>query len=315
MSSGLRFATLLGLAGCFSPTAPSGAACAPPGVGKRCPGALQCVAHDGVETCEAGDIVTADAGVVDADDNADREQDGVRDSLDNCPDVANPTQADEDADQVGDACDPCPPLQDNEDNDGDGVGDACDPNPNAPGDKLVAFEGFGSTLPPGWIKSGTFMINNGDGLLIAGDSATSLLTIASPPASKVEVRAAFVVDLITASGLNLGSVNLIDRMQPSTDKSVACQLSGLSNGTQESIRLFDADAAMVIADSPHAFATGEATELRLRRNGTAYACRVAGPAASEVAGMVAFSPPSPRAGLRVRGAAARFRWVMLVTSP
>jgi hypothetical protein len=304
------------LAGCFSPSAPTGAACAAPGVTERCPAGLLCVAHDGVETCE---LTGADAGGADATDaadaDADRDHDGLRDTIDNCPDIANAKQADEDADQVGDVCDPCPPLQDNEDNDGDGVGDACDPNPATPGDKLVAFVGFTDVLPPAWTTSGTFMLNNGDGVLIAGDSASSLLTMASPPAARIEVRAALVVELITASGLNLGSVNLIDRLQPNTDNSVACQLAGLANGTQEQLRLFDANAAMVIVDAPHAFAPGEATELRLRRNATSYACRVSGLAATEVAGTAAFSPASPRIGLRVRGAGARFRWLMLVTSP
>ena len=34
----------------------------------------------------------------------DRDEDGVPDGLDNCPDVANPDQSDADANGVGDAC-------------------------------------------------------------------------------------------------------------------------------------------------------------------------------------------------------------------
>ena len=70
----------------------------------------------------------------------DSDDDGVFDCVDNCFEVANPSQADADADGIGDECDDgdedgvldvednCPgapnPAQD--DNDGDGVGDICD---------------------------------------------------------------------------------------------------------------------------------------------------------------------------------------------
>ncbi len=58
----------------------------------------------------------------------DSDEDGVRDSADNCRFVFNPEQADGDADGLGDACDNCPgvanPTQ--SDREADGRGDACD---------------------------------------------------------------------------------------------------------------------------------------------------------------------------------------------
>ncbi len=57
----------------------------------------------------------------------DSDSDGVCDSEDNCPSVANPDQANEDGDRAGDACDACPGADDDgPDADSDGVADACD---------------------------------------------------------------------------------------------------------------------------------------------------------------------------------------------
>ena len=74
---------------------------------------------------------------------SDVDNDGVPDSLDNCPTIVNPGQENHDADSMGDACDPdddndgVPDVSDNcqfvanpgqQDNDLDGIGDACDPD-------------------------------------------------------------------------------------------------------------------------------------------------------------------------------------------
>jgi len=58
----------------------------------------------------------------------DRDGDGVPNSSDKCPDVADPQQRDTDGDGLGDACDICPTVFDPDqfDIDGDGIGDACD---------------------------------------------------------------------------------------------------------------------------------------------------------------------------------------------
>jgi hypothetical protein len=58
----------------------------------------------------------------------DADHDGVPDSSDNCPAVANPTQTDIDGDGIGDACDNCPKVSnpDQKDSNGNGIGDACE---------------------------------------------------------------------------------------------------------------------------------------------------------------------------------------------
>jgi hypothetical protein len=76
-------------------------------------------------------VITWDAQLTPTPPN-DADGDGVPDSIDNCPTVANPNQADTDGDGLGDACDNCPlianPRQTDADN--DGLGDACDNCPS-----------------------------------------------------------------------------------------------------------------------------------------------------------------------------------------
>jgi len=58
----------------------------------------------------------------------DSDGDGVVNTSDNCPSVANPGQLDRDRDRVGDACDNCPRDFNGaqSDDNGDGIGDVCD---------------------------------------------------------------------------------------------------------------------------------------------------------------------------------------------
>ncbi|MBC7862545.1 MAG: hypothetical protein IAF38_06180, partial [Bacteroidia bacterium] len=51
---------------------------------------------------------------------ADDDEDGVDDEIDNCIGISNPDQSDEDCDSVGDACDVCPGGDDSIDNNNDG---------------------------------------------------------------------------------------------------------------------------------------------------------------------------------------------------
>jgi 6-phosphogluconolactonase (cycloisomerase 2 family) len=70
----------------------------------------------------------------------DQDLDGVEAVTDDCPAVANPSQADGDGDGSGDACDNCPAAANagQRDQDGDGRGDACDDNRDGDGTPDVA---------------------------------------------------------------------------------------------------------------------------------------------------------------------------------
>ena len=93
---------------------------------------------------------------------ADRDQDGISDSEDNCPDTYNPDQSDMDDDGIGDVCDDdrdgdevendvdnCPdePNADQVDTDGDGIGDVCDDDLQEEENKKIVTRSKGNGLP------------------------------------------------------------------------------------------------------------------------------------------------------------------------
>jgi hypothetical protein len=300
-------AALALMAGCFAPDPTVGAPCAV-GVADdlRCPSGQMCVAHDGVETCEIDDIIDPP--------ELDRDGDLIDDRVDNCPDIANFDQADEDLDLAGDLCDPCPPFQGIEDADDDGVGDACDPNPSTPGDTLVAFTGFAGTLPDTWQITGQFLATAGEGLAMASETSSTTATFAAPASRRIEIRATGQLLAITANEDALASINLVDKYLPTTDKGIACQLSTLEDGRQQQLRIFDLDKSIIVDTAAHPIGTGTELDLRLRRTDNQYLCRATSPVL-ELGGSAIFAPAQPRIGVRVRGAAAMFHWVMIVASP
>ena len=64
----------------------------------------------------------------------DKDNDGIENAADNCPDDYNPDQTDGDKDDMGDVCDNCPDRYNDtqEDKDDDGLGDICDLCPDDP---------------------------------------------------------------------------------------------------------------------------------------------------------------------------------------
>lgn len=301
------------VAGCYAPVLPEGAPCASPDSTQRCPTGLVCVSNGAIDVCEPPGTIGIDAAV-DAPavvPPIDTDGDGVLDVDDNCPFVANADQADEDGDHVGDACDPCPPFADVTDTDQDGVPDACDPNPTVAGDTIVTFVGF-RAAPAGWTSTGDVTVSGGKAVMLGTETTAATLVTAANAAQHSTIIASFTLTGITSTGLNLGSVSVIDQQQPSSDDSVSCQLSELSGGGQALLRIFDTAASTTVNAAPHAFASGGTYVLELQRDGTSYTCGSTNPDL-QITGADQLSAAVHNIGLRVKGASARFQWVMVLT--
>ncbi len=124
------------------------------------PGADGAVARDGLPGDAAGGP-PGDAVVALHDEDAD----GIFDSMDNCPHLANATQLD---------------------SDGDGVGDACDPNPTVARDHIAFFDPFTGPRPE-WTSSGPPPSYPGDTLVIDTTSGSLFITSIAATAGQNDV--------------------------------------------------------------------------------------------------------------------------------
>jgi hypothetical protein len=111
----------------------------------------------------------------------DSDGDGVPDTTDNCPHVANANQADADHDGIGDVCDNCPNAANagQEDSDSDGIGNACDNCPaianasQADGD----HDGIGDVCDSCPTVADSGVDSDGDGF---GDACDNCPSISNP---------------------------------------------------------------------------------------------------------------------------------------
>jgi len=104
------------------------------------PGGASGLAGDAAQSDAWGDAATGSDAAPPGDTVGDRDQDGVPDDVDNCPDIFNPEQEDSNGNGIGDACDPdWPPAPGPPDRDGDGVPDYADPWPDDPSRPGIAM--------------------------------------------------------------------------------------------------------------------------------------------------------------------------------
>jgi len=131
----------------------------------------------------------------------DQDGDGVVDSMDDCPTIADPLQRDWDGDGIGDVCDHCPMVLDaaDPDVDFDGVGDPCDPNPTIAGDTFVSWNGFyDASEISGWRQAGGTWDVVGGKLVQSAGVTSAAIAMPTAVTGPIYVQTGFVADDLTS---------------------------------------------------------------------------------------------------------------------
>jgi hypothetical protein len=269
-------------------------------------------------------------------DDGDRDGDGVSDSLDNCPDLANPSQHDEDRDGFGDACDHCPhlPSATDPDQDGDGVGDACDPNPGSPGDSLsfVSFED--AMLPDGWVATSftdPWTLGDDVAAVTLGRDHVAMLTMASPDSEVISVETEVAVLGVSPYSVQdnvARNVAIIDDYDVATDSGflfglVIDDVGASQDAKLEILRVDDGSGTASYGAPPPTGALvqpGQPYHLRYTRTVDQRTSEVDGlvGAPSSARGEASIGGGAgggPRIGVRARGTMDQFHYVVVIASP
>ena len=295
------------LAGCFAPSAPTGVPCAMTAAGLACPEGQVCVVAGGSALCERmpGDPT-------DGSPPGDRDNDGVGDTIDNCPDRANADQGNEDGDRFGDVCDPCPPVADDNppDADGDGVANACDPDATR-ADRIVLFEGFHGPLPASWDRTGAWTVT-GDEVEVSagGNNVVATLLPGVAVTALTRIAASVIVDATTTSTPDIDVVNPFGAAD-----GVTCALAQAAGGRQ--LAMTELGAATT-GNTTLAMAWTEGTPyvVTLDRTLARFSCEAKAQGATTRVGSTINTTFSTTAvGLRSHGITARYQWLMVITSP
>lgn len=250
------------------------------------------------------------------DNDGDIDGDGLVNARDFCNDRAG-GEFDEDADGVGNECDRCPiaaPLA-TPDSDTDEVDAPCDPDSTINGDRVVLFEGFNAGIPPSWkMANGTWELRGGE---VIGTPASSTLTatlVASLPlvTTKLAVLGSYRIDRVdTAAASSYVGVTARDE-RPAGLSEVNC--GGQRAGGVDSL-LLDTEMGASPKRFNSLFDTASRFRVAERIEGISAACSMIADMEQGAVQQNTDGVAPSEAGMFVKGAVARFQYVLVVQRP
>lgn len=244
----------------------------------------------------------------------DLDGDGLPNEMDFCNAGAGGAY-DEDRDLIGDDCDRCPIAAppSSPDPDGDDVDSPCDPDRSEPGDKIVVFEGFRDGIPAAWAKTGTWEQRGGDAVAMGGATDVSLTTSLPMVTTKLAVHVQYRIDAVDAAA-QTSYVGLVARdTRPASNAIMRCG-SQRNQAVGDSLAL-EGDRGSMSAPVTNAFNTASLYSVAARQTGTQVQCAMIADEAQVAAETATSGEALTQAGVFVRGATARFAYVLVVQRP
>jgi hypothetical protein len=267
------------------------------------------------QPCDNGQIcdLTDTNGPACLDGSGDVDGDGIPNDKDFCEHMAGGA-FDEDGDGIGDDCDPCPIAKPpaTPETDGDGVDSPCDPNPKMPGDKIVLFNGFNGPLPATWKASAAWQIKGGEAVMTptAAGSVEQLSSGLTTPSNHLSIFASYRIDSLApgATDADAGVFGITRLLQG--DLTIEC--SGSRSGLMDQLEL-TTDATQASNPQNNLFDSASLYRVLAQLDGgTANCALIADKENGAISGSASGNAMS-EVGLSVRGATARFAYILAVT--
>lgn len=245
--------------------------------------------------------------------DGDSDGDGIPNSRDFCLHAPG-GEFDEDGDGIGDECDRCPiapPPEEPVDTDNDDVDSPCDPDPKTDGDRIVVFDGFNKGLPAGWTASPGFTFADGEAIGAPGDSNV-VERISVPLPLNTRQAAVLGTYRITSvdplSTQNFAGVSAVDA-RPAGGSEIRC--IGTRTGLVDRLTI-DTELEIAGQNFTDLFDDDDSYGVALKLDNATAACAIISKDEAGAAQARSLGEVSNQAGLIVRGAVARFPYLLVI---
>lgn len=223
---------------------------------------------------------TAEDGPVCISATGDIDGDGIPNDKDFCQHAMGGA-SDEDRDGIGDDCDRCPIAapRATPDADGDNVDSPCDPDPSTPGDEILLFDNFASTLDARWkpTTASAWQVRGGEVIASLGAvSDQEYLTTQVVGKNSISIEASYRIDKVETSNVqHLVALRLSDP-RPAGVASAQCGVTKADVGSMNELVVVETNRGAMNQIVTGAFDSADLYRAGAYVTGTTAGCSVIG---------------------------------------